>query len=321
MMSARVFIAHQYGTLAKSGVTKNGGMPLAPTLLVCWNPHPERGDNMKTGFAVAVAFTLLIGAAIAAFSSRGTAIAQAETVKHDVQSKTVTYKDGETECEGFIAWDAGRKGIRPVVLVVHDWMGRGEFDEARAKQLAELGYLAFSADVYGKGVRPKNAEQAGDAAGSWKADVPALRTRLKAALDTALADASADKTRVAILGYCFGGTCALELARSGADIDGAISFHGGLDSETPDDAKAIKGKVLVLHGADDPFADLESVLALNEEMKNAGVDYQVVLYGHAVHSFTNRRAGTDNSKGAAYNEKADRRSWEAMQDFLADALK
>jgi dienelactone hydrolase len=295
-------------------------MPLAPTVLVCWNPQTDQGDSMKTGLAVAAALTLL-AAVITALAARESAVAQEGVVKIDVQSRAVAYKDGETECEGFVAWDAGRKGARPVVLVVHDWMGRGEFDEARARDLAALGYLAFSADVYGKGIRPKNAEEAGDTAGSWKADVPALRTRLKAALDTALADANADKTRVAILGYCFGGTCALELARSGADIDGAISFHGGLDSDSPADAKNIKGKVLVLHGADDPFADLESVLALNLEMREAGVDYQVVLYGHAVHSFTNPKAGTDNSKGAAYNEKADKRSWEAMKNFLAEALK
>jgi dienelactone hydrolase len=247
-------------------------MPLAPTVLVCWNPQTDQGDSMKTGLAVAAALTLL-AAVITALAARESAVAQEGVVKIDVQSRAVAYKDGETECEGFVAWDAGRKGARPVVLVVHDWMGRGEFDEARARDLA------------------------------------------------ALADANADKTRVAILGYCFGGTCALELARSGADIDGAISFHGGLDSDSPADAKNIKGKVLVLHGADDPFADLESVLALNLEMREAGVDYQVVLYGHAVHSFTNPKAGTDNSKGAAYNEKADKRSWEAMKNFLAEALK
>lgn len=270
---------------------------------------------MKSGLSVAAMSALLIVVALIS----GESVAQESTPKTDVKTKTVTYKDGEAECEGFVAWDANRKGTRPVVLVVHDWMGRGEYDERRARELAELGYLAFSMDVYGKDVRPKNRDEAGKAAGKWRGgDIAAFRTRLKAGMDAALADENADKSRVAILGYCFGGTAALELARSGADIDGAISFHGGLVSATPTDAKNIKGKVLVLHGADDK---VETAITLHEEMKAAKVDYQIVLYGHAVHSFTNPKAGNDPSTGNAYDEKADRRSWEDMKDFLAEALK
>lgn len=273
---------------------------------------------MKTALSFAVAITLLAGAAIGAWLAHEPVVAQGAQALPDVQTNNVTYKDGDAECEGFAAWDANIKGKRPVVLVVHDWIGRGAYDERRTKDLAALGYLAFSIDVYGKNVRPKDRTEASKAAGQWRGDIAALRTRLKAGMDAALALDNADTSRVAILGYCFGGTAALELARSGADVDGAISFHGGLVSATPEDAKNIKGKVLVLHGADDK---VETALKLHEEMKAAKVDYQIVLYGHAVHSFSNPAAGNDPSTGNAYDEKADRRSWEDMRDFLAEVLK
>jgi dienelactone hydrolase len=273
---------------------------------------------MKKALAACVVLSVVAALAVADYLNRESVTAQGAVALPEVQTKTVTYKDGDAECEGFAAWDASLKGTRPVVLVVHDWMGRGEYDETRARQLAELGYLAFSIDVYGKDVRPTNRQEAGAAAGKWRGDTAAFRTRLKAGMDAALALENADKSKVAILGYCFGGTAALELARSGADIDGAISFHGGLVSATPDDAKNIKGKILVLHGADDK---IDTAIKLHEEMKAAKVDYQIVLYGHAVHSFTNPKAGNDPSTGNAYDEKADRRSWEDMKDFLAEALK
>ena len=125
-----------------------------------------------------------------------------------------------------------------------------------------------------------------------------------------------DAEKTAAIGYCFGGTTVLELARAGADVDGVVSFHGGLDTPTPDDAKKIKGKVLALHGADDPFVPPAEEQAFEEEMRKAKVDWQLVAYGNSVHSFTDWNAGNDNSKGAAYNEKADKRSWEDMRDFF-----
>ena len=130
-----------------------------------------------------------------------------------------------------------------------------------------------------------------------------------------------DPTRIAAIGYCFGGTTVLELARSGADIAGVVSFHGGLSSPTPGDAKNIKAKVLALHGADDPNVPPKEVAAFEDEMRQAGVDWQLVAYGGAVHSFTDWNAGNDNAKGAAYNERADRRSWEAMKQFFAELFK
>jgi len=275
---------------------------------------------MKTTLTAAVAALLIVATMVVADLTNRSTEAQ-ETSKQagpNITTQVVNYKDGDTECEGFAAWDANLKGKRPVVLIVHDWMGRGEFDEARAKQLAALGYLAFSVDVYGKGVRPTNAGEAGKTAGAWKNDTAALRTRLQAGMNAALALEQADKDRVGAMGYCFGGFSALELARSGADVKGVISFHGSLRSDKPEDAKNIKGKVLVLHGADDDF---ESVAIINKEMKDAGVDYELDLYGHTVHAFTNPKAGNDPSRGVAYSAQADARSWQRMEDFFEEIFR
>ncbi len=253
-------------------------------------------------------------------AAQGTGEPQPGQVKEyfpDIQTRTVAYKDGDTECEGFIAWDANLHGERPAVLIVHDWMGRGAFDEQRAKELAALGYVGFSLDVYGKGVRPANRDEARQAAGSWYSNTKGLRQRLKAGHEAALQHRMVDRNNVAIMGYCFGGKCALEHARSGAELQGAISFHGSLGSDMPAKKGDIKASVLVLHGADDPGVPLDGqVVPLWKEMQESGCDWQLVAYGNAVHSFTNPAAGNDNSRGNAYNQLADQRSWEAMKDFL-----
>lgn len=238
----------------------------------------------------------------------------------DIKSQTLTYMDGETECEAFVAWDGNVKGRRPAVLVVHDWKGRGAFDEQRARELAALGYIGFSVDVYGKGVRPQTTEEARKATSTWYGDRAALRTRLQAAVAAAQEHELVDRLRIAAIGYCFGGSCVLELARSGAELTGVVSFHGGLGTPAPAKAGEIKARVLILHGADDPNVGADQVSAVWKEMTEAGADWQLVAYGNSVHSFTNPAAGNDNSKGSAYNEKADKRSWEAMKDFLREAL-
>ena len=238
-----------------------------------------------------------------------------------IVSKPIEYSSAGLTMQGTIAWDDASPAQRPGVLVAHDWMGEGPFSRSKAEALAKLGYVALAVDLYGKGVRAENADEAGKLAGALKGDRPLLRARMRAAMDTLLANKMVDAKRVAAIGYCFGGSAVLELARSGADVAGIVTFHGGLDTPTPQDAKNIKGKVLVLHGADDPFSPLPQVIALNQEMKDAGVDYQIVLYSHAVHSFTNPAAGSDNSKGAAYNAEADRRSWEAMKGFFSEIFK
>lgn len=235
-----------------------------------------------------------------------------------VKSQVLEYKQGDIVLEGYVAYPEGVKKA-PGVVLVHDWFGLGENTKNRADQLAELGYVAFAADIYGKGIRPKSMEEAAKLAGSFReGDRKLLRARGKAALDALKSVEGVDQARLAILGYCFGGTAALELARSGADLKGTVSFHGGLSTPNIEDAKNIKGKVLALHGADDPYVKPEEVLSFQEELRKSGVDWQFVSYGGAVHSFTIKEAGNDNSKGAAYNEKADKRSWIELKSFLKE---
>lgn len=238
-----------------------------------------------------------------------------------VKSRIVEYRQGNTVLEGYLAWDDATTASRPGVLIVHEWTGLGPYVKQRAEMLAKLGYLAFAADIYGKGIRPATPAEAGKTAAIYKADRPLMRARVRAGLDQLLKQKLVDPQRIAAIGYCFGGTTVLELARDGADIRGVVSFHGGLATPTPQDARNIKAKVLALHGADDPFVKADEVAAFQNEMRKGGVDWQFTSYGNAVHSFTNPDAGNDNAKGAAYNEKADRRSWEAMKQFFGEIFK
>lgn len=238
-----------------------------------------------------------------------------------VKTEVVEYKDGDQLCEGFLAYDDAAKGKLPGVVVVHEWMGLGDYAKERATKLAGLGYVAFAADIYGKGIRAKDAKEAGQLAGKYKGNLPLLRSRARAAFDTLAKNGRVDAASLFAIGYCFGGTTVLELARSGAPLAGTVSFHGGLATKDPADAKNVKGRVLVLHGAADPYVPPAEVATFQKEMDDAKVDWQLVYYAGAVHSFTNPGAGTDPSKGAAYNERADRRSWEAMKAFFAETTK
>jgi dienelactone hydrolase len=236
----------------------------------------------------------------------------------ELTGKTIEYKEGKTVLEGYLVYDNAIQGKRPGVVVVHDWMGESPFTRDRAEALAKMGYIALSADIYGKGVRPKDTKEAMALVPVYKGDRPLLRARARAALDTLLAQPQTDASRVAAIGYCFGGTAVLELARSGAPLEGVVTFHGGLDTPVPEDARVIKAKILVLHGADDPFVSPAQVAAFEKEMTDAKVDWQLVKYSGAVHAFAVPTAGSDHSKGAAYNERAARRAWQAMKDFLAE---
>jgi dienelactone hydrolase len=191
----------------------------------------------------------------------------------------------------------------------------------RARELARLGYVAFAIDMYGKGVRPKTQEEASAQATPFYKDRQMMRRRANAGLEVLRNNRLVDPKRIAAIGYCFGGGTALELARSGADIAGVVSFHGTLDTPNPDDAKRIKCKVLAQTGGSDPFVTKDKVNAFEDEMTKAGADWQLNVYGGAVHSFTNPDSGNDPSKGAAYNKEADQRSWEAMKQFFAEIFK
>ena len=243
------------------------------------------------------------------------------TANAEIKSKAVEYKQGDTVLEGFSVYDDAVQGKRPAVLVVHQWKGLGNYEKKRAEMLAKLGYNVFAVDIYGKGIRPNSQQDAGAEAAKYKENRALLRARVNAGLDVLKNHPLTDPQRIAAIGYCFGGTTVLELARSGADISGVVSFHGGLSTPAPADAKNIKCKVLALHGADDPFVPLKEVEAFQEEMRQAKVDWQMTFYSGAVHAFTDWTAGNDNSKGAAYNEKADKRSWEAMKQFFGELFR
>jgi dienelactone hydrolase len=238
-----------------------------------------------------------------------------------IHTETVEYRHGYVILEGYLVYDDASTAIRPGVLIVHEWTGPGDYVKTRAEKLAGMGYVAFAIDMYGKGIRPQNAQEAAAQAKIYRDDRTLMRARAAAGLDILKKQKFVDPSRIAAIGYCFGGGVALELARSGADIAGVVSFHGNLDTPNPADAKNIKAKVLVCHGGNDPYVTRQQVEAFENEMKDAGVDWQLNIYGGAVHSFTNPASGNDPSTGVAYNEKADKRSWQAMKDFFAEIFK
>jgi len=237
-----------------------------------------------------------------------------------IKTQTVEYKQGDAVLEGYLAYDDSLTGKRPGILVVHEWKGLNAYAKKRADMLAQLGYVAFAADIYGKGIRPQTIADAGAMAGKFKGDRALLRTRVNAGLDVLKSQPTVNISELAAIGYCFGGTAVLELGRSGADIKGIVSFHGGLSSPTPQDARNIKAKVLALHGAADPFVKPDEVAGFEKEMKDAKVDYRLIKYPGAMHGFTN----PDNKNvppGVLYNEAADKASWVEMQKFFKEIFK
>lgn len=202
---------------------------------------------------------------------------------------------------------------------MHEWMGEGKYEEERAEMLAKLGYVAFAADIYGKGVRPTDPKDAGAMAGKFKGDLPLLRERATAGLDELRKQPNVDPAKLAAIGYCFGGTTVLELARSGAALRGVASFHGGLATSMPAEAGKLKAKIVAFHGAEDPFVKPEEVRAFEDEMRKANADWVFSTYAHAVHRFSNFHAvGKNAAPGAAYHAEADKRSWASLQDFFRE---
>jgi dienelactone hydrolase len=248
-------------------------------------------------------------------------LALATTAQAAVHTETVEYKHGDATLKGYLAYDTAVKGKRPGVLVVHEWWGLNNYAKHRAEMLAQLGYIAFAADMYGDGFNTTWPEEAGKRSSEFQSNRPFGRERLTAALDLLRKQKLCDPKRIAAIGYCFGGTCVLELARSGADIAAVVSFHGSLNTPSPADTKNIKCKVLVCHGANDGFESPEEVAAFQKEMRDANVDWQMNIYGGAVHSFTNPDSDEFGIPGVGYNERADKRSWAAMKLFFAELFR
>lgn len=231
-----------------------------------------------------------------------------------IKTQEIEYEHGGTKLLGYLAYDDSVQGKQPGVVVVHEWMGHNDYARRRAEQLAGLGYAAFALDMYGKGVRAKDPQEAAQMAGRFKSDRKLMRDRARAGLEVLKKQPMVDSGKLAAMGYCFGGQVSLELARAGEPLAGVVSFHGALDTPTPQDAKNVKGKVLALHGGADPFVPPEHVAAFQKEMEEAKVDYQFVSYGPGVvHGFTNPNNKGSTMKGVGYDENADRRSWKAMQ--------
>jgi dienelactone hydrolase len=231
----------------------------------------------------------------------------------------IEYEGGDLQLIGHLAYDDGVDGTRPAVLVCHEGPGLDEHAKWRAERLAELGYIAFALDYHGGGV-PLPMDQVMARLGPMFADPTITRTLGQAGLDVLLAQPQTDADQVAAIGYCFGGTMALELARGGADLKAVVGFHSGLATARPEDAKNITGSVLVCIGADDPIIPPEQRAAFEEEMRAAAVDWRMNLYGNAVHSFTNQRASAAAMPGIGYHAPTDARSWRAMLDFFDEVF-
>lgn len=235
------------------------------------------------------------------------------------QLKAVDYKDGEQVLSGFGIKPTTALKDKPGVLILPAWLGVDAHSKESATKLAELGYFSFVADIYGKDSRPKNPSEAGPKAGYYKKNFADYQNRIQLALNE-LVKLGANPDKIVVMGYCFGGTGAIEAARANMKVQGVVSFHGGLGKDATRANDKINPKVLVLHGADDPYVPQEEVDNFQTEMRQSGADWQMVYYANSVHAFTHKDAGNDNSKGAAYNELADKRSWIALKDFLKEVL-
>lgn len=236
-----------------------------------------------------------------------------------IQTRTVDYTHVDTVLEGVLVYDDRRALPLPSVLIAHAWGGRDHFVLTKAKRLAEWGYAAFAIDMYGKGILGSGPEENARLMRPFMEDRCFLQSRIMAALDTVRIQSEVDARRIAALGFCFGGLCVLDLARTGADLRGVASFHGLLTPMDRSYCSNIKAKVLILHGFDDPMAPPEDLISTAHELTDLGADWQIHTYGHTVHAFTNPHAN-DPAFGTVYNETADSRSWQSVQNFLSEVL-
>ncbi len=235
-----------------------------------------------------------------------------------MKTADIDYRDGAMTCRGFLAYDETKEGRRPGVLVVHEAFGLGEHAKERAKMLAGLGYVAFAADMFGDRMQVNELPKAIEIISDLLGNPPKLLARAGAALDALRKQPQVDASRLGAIGFCFGGSTALQLARSGADLKGVVSFHGALGTKAPAASGAVKASVLVCTGADDPMIPPDQVNAFENEMRTAKADWQVISYGNTMHSFTNPEANGSLNPAIVYNEKTDKRSWAAMRNFFAE---
>jgi dienelactone hydrolase len=236
-----------------------------------------------------------------------------------IQTKAVEYKAQDVVMKGYLAYDEDIKGKRPGVLVVHEWWGVNDYIRRRARMLAELGYVALALDMYGEGKQAMHPSDAGKFSSELMQNFDVSRARFLAAMDFLKQQALVDPTRIAAIGYCFGGGVVLNMARQGVDLKGVASFHGSLKAVKPAQPGGVKAKVLVLHGADDKFIPQDQIEAFQQEMKTAGADFQFISYPGALHSFTNPEADENAKKfnmAIAYNADADKKSWDELKKFL-----
>ena len=234
-----------------------------------------------------------------------------------IQTRTIDYQDGDVDLQGYLAWDDAVEGKRPGVMIAHAWAGRSDFENTKAEELAKLGYVGFALDNYGRGILGTNTEENSALIQPFLDDRAMLQGRMQIALEVLKGLDEVDASRVAAIGFCFGGLCVLDLARTGTDIRGVVSFHGLFASPGNTAGNKIRAKVLALHGWDDPMAPPDQVVSLAEELSSMGADWQLHGYGNTMHAFTNPQAN-DPDFGTVYSPDADRRSWNAMQDFLSE---
>jgi len=238
----------------------------------------------------------------------------------EVQTKEVTYKQGDTELQGFLAWDGAAKGREPGVLVVHEWWGHNQHARNQAIRLAKSGYVGFALDMYGKGKLATHPQDAQAFAAEATKDPAVVKARFLAALDLLKQDPHVDPKRIAAIGYCFGGGIALAMARQGVALNAVVTFHGALATQQPAAPGAVKARLLVLTGADDPLVGPDQVEAFKKEMAAAGAKLEVVSEPHAKHSFTNPDAAKAGMEQLAYNADADKDSWERMLKLFAEVF-
>jgi dienelactone hydrolase len=236
-----------------------------------------------------------------------------------IVSNTVGYRDGDVLLEAFFAFDDSFSGRRPAVLINHTWVGRDDFVAEKAKKIAALGYVGFAVDMYGKGVLGSSVEENTKLMQPFMDNREMLQKRMNAALYAVKLMPWVDDSKIAAMGFCFGGLCSLDLARTGVDLKGVISFHGLLGAPGNTQGNTIKAKILALHGHDDPMVPVEQVLAFEQEMTKAGADWQLHTFGNTMHAFTNPAANNPDF-GTVYQPDADGRSWLAMENFLTEVF-